>query len=292
MTMAVVVATCRPERMEAWLRAWGDLLVRHDARLLVVYDGDEPLLTYSPRAYSQVDVYGEKAPLFSTRHTVAVANMAYAWIAQHAPDVEMIVKLDDDVTPVGDTLADHRDALSQEVRAYWLSTTAPDWPPRGLPCALMPVWASHGVWEGVPDLAADEQLRWEAAGRPPVGFYRGPIPHGVLAPLSGMNFAFRREALPWMYYGPTVDLPGAERWDDIWCGMHLLRESWRQGKTVVTGYATVEHNRASDPVQNWEREKLGMELHEGYWRGEDEHPWFREYDEKREEWTRWIGSVL
>ena len=104
---------------------------------------------------------------------------------------------------------------------------------------------SDGLWDNVPDFDAPTQLVLGTEG----GWadsYRGPIPRGIYAPICGMNLAWNIEALPYMYWCPCKELPGAERFDDIWMGINLTREFDELGWAIYSGGATCRHERASD----------------------------------------------
>jgi reversibly glycosylated polypeptide/UDP-arabinopyranose mutase len=157
---------------------------------------------------------------------------------------------------------------------------------RGFPYAVReeaPVWVSHGVWRNIPDLDAPTQL--VLGSRPYVDYYRGVVPKGVLFPVCGMNLAFRREALPLAYWCPCKRLPGAERFDDIWMGIHMKRGLDAAGAALVTGFAECIHTRLSDTFANLRQEAVGIGLNERYWQGEDGDPFFVEYDAMRRRWA-------
>jgi len=184
----------------------------------------------------------------------------------------------------------------------WFSSTAWGSPyMRGFPYGIRseaPVWVSHGVWQNIPDLDAPSQL--VLGESPEVRFYRGPVPKGVMFPLCGMNLAFRRAALPFMYWAPVVNLPGAQRFDDIWMGLHAKEALDRAGAALVTGLSSCIHTRLSNVFKNLEQEALGIGINETYWRGTDRANWrgikrqcesfFADYERMRTEWCRLMGE--
>lgn len=145
---------------------------------------------------------------------------------------------------------------------------------------------SHGVWENIPDLDAPTQL--VVGDRPEVEFYRGPVPKGVYFPVCGMNIAFRREALPLALWCPAKWLKAAERFDDIWMGVYLLRDLWSRGWALATGYASCIHTRLSNTYKNLEQEAVGIGVNELLWKGEALTPpaseFFLRYESCRKQW--------
>jgi hypothetical protein len=67
-----------------------------------------------------------------------------------------------------------------------------------------------------------------------------------------MNVGFRREALPAVYFQHQF-----LRHDDIFAGFVAQRVLENHGYGFVSGGAVVQHNRASNPEVNWEKEKPG-----------------------------------
>ena len=85
-------------------------------------------------------------------------------------------------------------------------------------------------------------------------------------PFCGMNFAFRRAALPAVYF-PRMGEGSRYAWfDDIWCGLLLQRIFAHSGDLITIGEPWVRHTQASDAVENLVKEAPGIAAHEQYWR--------------------------
>lgn len=302
MTIACVVPTIRPAQFEAFREAWLPLFAQHQVELITVWDGDEPLVDHllerggvrhqATAAY----VLGPDADLIFNRSDV-VRNLGFAYIAAHMPEVTHILTLDDDCYPRGDTIADHLAELDSRVPISWMSSS-PDAYTRGFPYGVRdeaPVMVSHGVWYGNADWDARTQLANSNA--PLDSFYRGPIPKGALFPFCGMNVMFKREALPLMYFAPMglkVQWDGQiwDRFGDIWLGITLKRALDRRNWAMVSGYAAVEHTRASDVHVNLKKEATGLEWNEQWWQaGNGVHPYFARYAELRGRWADVIAQL-
>jgi reversibly glycosylated polypeptide/UDP-arabinopyranose mutase len=289
--LAIVVPTCRAESYAEFIRSWTDLIVKHNALLITVWDGDNPILStglpnLDSKDFSLKEIMGDNEDLIYN-HNDGVRNLGFAYIAKFRPDVDTIITLDDDTKPFGDTIQDHLNALNKRVSVSWMSTASEYM--RGFPYHVRDeaeVVLSHGVWEGIYDWDAQTQKSY-GQYQPEVVFNRGPVPKGILYPMCGMNIAFKRKLLPYMYYAPMGPQVGIDRFADIWLGINSKRVIDEKGWAVVTGYSMVKHERASNVEVNLIKERVGLELNEDYWSGNELDPYFKLYDEKRERWVVW-----
>jgi len=222
-------------------------------------------------------------------------NFGLAFVCQKLPSAEYIVVLDDDTRPYQDTIGDHLKALNQRVPISWFANANPYM--RGFPYEIRdeaPVMFSHGIWYGVPDLDAPAQLILGPS--PEVDFYCGPLPKGVYSALCGMNIAFKRELLPFVYFAPGEDCHGCGRFDDIWMGVHLVDICAERNWGIVTGHAAVKHERQSNAINNLGDEWLGIRENERYWAVKDQpnyaemFPFAKEYRDKRLRWKEWVNE--
>jgi hypothetical protein len=278
--IAVVCGTIRPEMMDNFKREWRDLFFSHDVEFILVVDGNDQHIEHNGK---RINIKSDLVSKFSA----GCKQLGFLYILQNLPDVEYIICLDDDVTPIGDPIQDHIDQLNRCVPISWLST-ASDYM-RGFPYGVRteaPVMLSHGVWEGVYDWDAPSQL---LKGDKRVAFYKGVIPKGIYFPCCGMNLAFRRAALPYIYFAPVGNFKGAERFDDIFMGITMVEEFAKKNWGIVSGYAKVFHQRASNPFNSLEKEAVGIKHNEGFWKDTQNykgHPWFAEYRSKFNQWKK------
>jgi len=273
--IAIVVPTIRLGMMPHFFNEWGELFTKHKVDLIIIDDtGKKP----------QVILNGEKKDLQSnlvSNKCAGVRQLGFLYIAQNLPNIEYIITLDDDETPVGDPIQDHIDQLNRRVPISWIST-ASDYM-RGFPYGVReeaPVMLSHGVWQGNYDWDAPSQLLKKDTK---VDFYKGVIPKGIFAPICGMNLAFRREALPYIYFAPVGKYKGAERFDDIWMGLEVVKDFAKLNWAIVTGYAQVMHQRESNVFTSLEKEAVGIKMNEVYWKGEYDK-WYKDFINKRKQW--------
>jgi reversibly glycosylated polypeptide/UDP-arabinopyranose mutase len=285
--IGVVIPTIREEQYKTFLEAWKLLFKIHEVCLVTVHDGDNPILTHAGQNYSVKEIMGEDADLIYNKND-GVRNLGFAFISKHLPNIDTIITLDDDTLPLHDTIQDHLDTLNKKVPISWFSTASEYM--RGFPYGVREeaeVVLSHGLWQGVKDWDAPTQL---TLGNRDVTFYQGPIPKGIYYPMCGMNIAFKRKMLPYMYYAPMGYKVGMDRFADIWLGIESKRIIDKNGWAVYSGGAFVEHNRASNVWANLKKEVQGLALNETFWQGDESDPYFKEYKEKRERWEKFINE--
>jgi len=279
--IAVVVPTIRIDSLFIdFKNAWQPLFDKHNVELIVIDDtGDRPQVIHN----------GEKKDLqheLISNKCAGVRQLGFLYIAKCLPDVEYIITLDDDETPIGDPIQDHIDQLNRRVPISWISTGVDEYF-RGFPYGVRtesPVMISHGVWDGSYDWDAPSQL---LKGDTKVDFYKGVIPKGIYTPLCGMNFAFRREALPYIYFAPVGHFKGAERWDDIYMGILTIKKFAELNWAITTGYAKVLHTRASNPFTSLAKECVGILHGEEFYKDPENYkgdPWFDEFRDKANKW--------
>lgn len=299
MEIAVVVPTNRQELYEnTFIPAWEELFTLHNVWLVTVFDNLDPSQVkivacrgkYNVPLYEMTaaDILQENLDLLSNRNA-GIKNLGFAFIAKMLPSVERIIALDDDVTPVGDTILDHLDVLEAKAPISWMPVG--DVYTRGFPYGVRDeaeIVLSHGVWGNVPDLDAPTQL---TRGVEPMNFHKIIIPKGIFYPMCEMNIAFKRKMLPYMYLAPVYPDQGIDRCDDIFCGIESKKIIDDRGWAVASGFSTVFHTRASNVFTNLIKEAKFIQLNENFWKGEEDHPYFSAYKEKRDRWAQFIRGV-
>ena len=291
MNLAIVVPTIRSESYAKFEEAWQPIFNKHKATVYKVIDGDTPklevLTQFTKETLSVENVMGSYAHLIYNRND-GVRNLGFA--AAYKDGADVIITLDDDTLPIGDPIADHLAALDARYPISWINTTDEVYM-RGFPygirdeaeCVL-----SHGTWQGVADFDASTQL---VLGTPKLTNRRMPIPKGVLYPMCIMNVAFKRCLVPYFYQAPAYG--EYQRFSDIWCGIESKLAIDEKGWCAVTGYAEVQHNRASNAFTNLKKEATGVGANEGFWKGDfsGHEEYFLQYQRNREEWYDFIKGM-
>lgn len=273
----IVVPTIRESCYQKFYKFWKNF----GFEIIKVVDGPDP--TANGKSVKQI--MGKDADLIYNLND-GVRNLGFAYVARYHPECEVIVTLDDDTKPIGNTLADHLRALDMRVCTSWMKTTSSY--TRGFPYGIREeaeVVLSHGLWEGVKDWDAPSQL---AIGNPDVDYVKSVIPKGIYYPMCGMNIAFKRKLLPYMYFAPMGPRVGIDRFADIWCGIESKKVIDANGWAVVSGFAKVKHERASNVFSNLVKEAKALGMNEKY--GEDDY--FKLYSKQRQRWMNFICKYL
>lgn len=272
---ALVVPSNRPDQVAAFIEAWrlfGDwdrLYLMEDAEypssLMRAALAESPVPVVHLTHYDAEASLGDKAWLISKKDSACRSfGMYKAW----KDGADYILTLDDDVRPIyRSILGRHIDAMNvtkfkSSVQGLW---------PRGMPSfskthgpARCDVKASMGLWQGVPDLYAEDMLNgYTTEYKPPLG--SRIVPDGEFIPICGMNFCVHRDAMPLCWFPLMGEGQPYSRFDDIWMGLILKRGFDLLGWKLSVGEPHVRHIRASDPVKCAERERPGRAVNDDLW---------------------------
>jgi len=281
MKIAVTVPTIRPEQLKIFLKAWKEQFEKHDVDLYIVHDGETPYVENKAIKYSVEDVMGKYSNLIYNKND-GVRNLGFALAYKNKAD--FILSLDDDVLPEGDTIGDHLAVLNTRKPISYMNTVE-DIYMRGFP-----YWArqeaevvfSHGLWNGVYDFDASTQL---VLGTPTPRHIKQPIPKGIKIPVCVMNVMFKAKVLPYYYQAPMYG--DINRFADIWSGFKVKEAIDDNKWSMVSGYATINHNRASNPFVNLIKEAKGVSMNEDYDNGE----YFKMYSNNIKQWQKFLKCI-
>lgn len=298
----VVVPTIRETSIRRFLEEWRDEFRKNGVHVIVVEDNPHPSFGIRKEDYDfdvehytweDIDKDLGKSSWIIPRRTSAIKSYGFWKAYQEGADA--VVSLDDDCYPpsrygkrIGsqfsyDLVEEHTKNLfsrSMEEPA-WVASIAKV-RPRGLPYEhtkriISPdsVVLSHGLWANIPDFDARTQIALgEDVPHVREYFVDQVIPMNTFFPMCGMNFAWKRELGPAMYFmlmGKDKNEKhwGYDRFDDIWAGIFLKKIIDVLGYRSVSGHPVVWHDRASDPRVNLEKERTGMKVNEDLWSAVD-----------------------
>lgn len=281
MKIATVVPTIRPEQLKLFLKAWKEQFEKYDVDLYVVHDGETPYVENKGIKYSVEDVMGKYSNLIYNKND-GVRNLGFALAYKNKAD--FILSLDDDVVPEGDTIGDHLAVLNTRKPISYMNTVE-DIYMRGFP-----YWAreeaevvfSHGLWNNVYDFDASTQL---VLGTPTPRHIKQPIPKGIKIPVCVMNVMFKAKVLPYYYQAPMYG--DINRFADIFSGFKVKEAIDNNKWSMVSGYATINHNRASNPFVNLIKEAKGISMNEEYDKGE----YFKMYSNNIKQWQKFLRCI-
>ena len=105
--------------------------------------------------------------------------------------------------------------------------------PYGVRTQLEATVLHHGMWSNIPDFDAQTQQRLPDY-RSPCSTRVDRVPYASFFPMSSMNLAFNRAAIPLLYFGlmgqSRSGRPwGYDRFDDIWAGLIVKKICDHQG---------------------------------------------------------------
>jgi len=265
----VVVPTNREQSINEFLKAWKDIFNQYQFDVMVIEDNKQPTLRINePYNYhfTWKDIDGElnNCKWIIPRQTDCVRSFGY--YMGYKIGYDYIITLDDDCFPA-DKILEHITALNNPVNFdLWYPTISPK--PRGFPYYKTErnyeTLINHGLWYGVPDYDAPTQL-YQAIKVDEINYYEGSIPKGKYFPMCGMNLAFKREAVPMMYFLLMGKNYTYDRFGDIWCGLFAKKICDHLGYAIKSGKPFVYHERASNVYANLSKEMPGYEINESLW---------------------------
>jgi len=273
MRACIVVPTIREQCAKDFLAAWEPEF--RDHRVIVVEDNPEKSFALpdwvTHVSWKEIDADLKDDAWIIPRRSAGIRNYGNL-VASRIPGLDMIVNLDDDCLPdVPEFLVKHYLALEVTGDVLPMFDTMeslgyPDVLPRGYPKKFPTArtMLNHGLWNGVPDIDGETQLR---TGLRDIRFdpQTRQVPPGTLFPMSAMNIAFRPELLPAMYNLPMGQGQPFHRFDDIWCGLIMKKACDAMGWAVRSGSPCIHHVRASDAKRNAELEAPGIVENERVW---------------------------
>lgn len=210
------------------------------------------------------------------RRVSAIRN--YGFLQAYRMGAEIIITLDDDCYPVKNhgLVEGHVRNLSLKTPKNWVNTypDAHHMFTRGIPYLIreeQQVMLSHGLWTSVLDHDGPTHLQNLSFKALFAEHFVQIIPTGAYFPMCSMNFAFRREITPLMYFPLMGEDQNGSKWgydrfDDIWCGIFAKKIMDHLGFGVINGSPFIEHRKASDPFKNLQKEALGIEMNEEIWK--------------------------
>lgn len=265
-----------------FLNEWGEEF--KDCHLIVVEDRDKKSIKVGKTFLKNIshfcwkdikDDFGKGEWMFSRKNA---GIRSYGFWKAYGMGADVVLTLDDDCFPVEEEyVKKHLDNLFFKGAKDWTATYPdPKWMyTRGIPYKVrdkIPVMLSHGLWSGAIDLDAKTEVKLpkllDEKAYPPI---RQIIPKDYFYPMCSMNLAFRRDAVPLMFFpmmgfDPDGRKWGYDRYDDIWAGLFSKKIMDHLGWAVANGSPFVEHRKASDPGSNLKKERKGMKINELLWK--------------------------
>lgn len=270
---ALVIPTIRENSLKEFLDKWRRSDTHWDVIIVVE---DNPQKTFVLDEFDEVDYHyswedikedlGEKSWIISKRDS---AIRCYGFLKAYQLGAEYIFSLDDDCHPLKtqgyNLVKDHIENL-ENVQKWAFSV--PNMRTRGIPYDelgdMSSVMFSMGLWQGIPDLDSIQSFTTNIKDFKPPSFTK-LMPTGQYFPFCGMNFCFKKEAIPLCYFPLMGENQPYSRFDDIWFGIIAKKICDHIGWQISVGNPHILHNKKSDKFLNLEREATGIRANEHFW---------------------------
>lgn len=273
---ALVVPSIRKESFDRFVSEWSKTGLFDRVDLILVEDN--PTKTFSSNyaykhfCWEDIESFLGVNSSIIPRRSDTVRSFGYWWV-YNSQNYEYLMTLDDDCYPAeGYENIDliHKSFLT---RTKWFNTLN-NVRPRGVPYKNLGerhVYVNHGIWQGVLDYDAPQQL---VNPVPEVYSHDNRIvPNGAYFPFCGMNVMWRRDAILLSYHllmGNTfidgkLNKLFVDRFGDIWCGIIQKKICDYSNMAISTGTPYIHHDRASNPFTNLRKEANGIEINEWFW---------------------------
>jgi len=300
MKLALVIPTIRENSIKRFINEWEEQLLKYKVDVFIIEDNPEPTfnLKINPNLkffhYSWQDFkkeLGNNSWIIPRRDS---SIKSFGFYMAYKMGYDVIVVLDDDCYPINNYLNfsdyDYFSIVKQRLNAKEINLEEEVWEPtvlnmvtRGFPYKnlkrekhysnINPI-LNHGLWANIPDLDAPHQLL-NAIIKFDDYFIDKLIPKGKYFAMCGMNLAFRKEAVPALYFllmgeDESGNKYKYARFDDIWAGIFFKKIADYLGFDILSGHPVIWHERASDPLKNLQKEASGIEMNEKLWKIVDE----------------------
>lgn len=284
---ALVVPSIRKDSFERFVKEWSATGLFDRVDLILMEDNPEKTFVCDVEGATHLcweDIDENEWSWIIPRRSDTVRSYAY-WYAWKS-GYEYLMTLDDDCYPSEgyEQLDEFHKAML--TRTQWFNTLN-NVRPRGVPyfnLGMRKIYVNHGIWKGVLDYDAPQQLV-----NPVAEVYTHDnriVPSGSYHPFCGMNVMWRREAMVLSYhllmgraydkniemgkYEGDLDRLPFDRFGDIWCGIIQKKVCDHLRWPVSTGVPYIHHDRASNPFANLRKEANGIEVNEWFWQRIDE----------------------
>jgi reversibly glycosylated polypeptide / UDP-arabinopyranose mutase len=268
----IVIPTIRERSIKKFLHEWDF----GDCRVVVVEDNPERSFDLPGGvvhvSHAEIDRDLGKSSWIIPRKTDCVRSYGYYYAWREGADT--VITLDDDCYPNTynsteriEFIDKHKRSLTRTAESIAWCSTIGGVRARGVPYEntgrIQEVLINHGLWHNVPDMDAMTQISNPVYQ---IELKNQVIPRGMYYPMCGMNLAFKREAIPMMYFFLMGERWGRDRFGDIWCGIISKKICDHLGYSVTSGEPHVYHSRASNMWVNLRKEVTGYEDNEMLWR--------------------------
>ena len=205
------------------------------------------------------------------QHSSACKN--FGTLLAYKEGYDTIIVIDSDCIIPPNFVRDHQQALDLK-RDQWANPLeGMSWHSRGYPMHLRQVenWANMGLWTNELDLYGSDRVA-ALPNLPPSEPKRNSRRVAPFFPLSGMNVAFKRGAIPYMLFLPNFHTDTGEKFirhDDIWGGYIFQKAAQAHHKVLTFGGPNVFHDTIVNPYEDAAEEVPMLKYEKEYYRAID-----------------------
>jgi hypothetical protein len=301
MKIALVIPTIRENSIKRFLQEWDEEIKKHRLTCFIVEDNPTVTFDLGEKDFNLFHYSWEdfKKDLGKDEWIIPRRNSSirsFGFLKAYKMGFDIIVTLDDDCYPINKYLSfydyDYFDLIIKRLNSVTLELEEEKWEPtvlkirsRGYPYKNesiknkkifngLNVILNHGLWANIPDLDSINQiLNFNMTIEE--YFIDKLIPQGKYFTMCGMNLAFKKEAVPALYFllmgeDERGNKYPYDRFDDIWAGIFFKKICDHLGYHIVSGHPIIWHDRASNYFKNLQKEATGIEMNEKLWKIVDE----------------------
>ena len=276
-----IICAVHIQPSEEWVTALHQQYLFKKADIIIVDDSDGKVKL--PKGWKVYNYKRQRAELGDTlykqfeqfHHSSACKNFG-TWLA-YKKGYENIIVIDSDcIVPAG-FVKHHLESLDINGRGWENPLSGTGYYSRGFPYSKrnQKKWAHMGLWVNELDLYGTDRVGKENLPTAPrecnydddesritgynaCGFF----------PLSGMNVAFRREAIPYMLFLPNFTYSNFNftRHDDIWGGYIFEKISHAKNKALSYGMPYVYHDTVVIPEEDADEEVAMIKFEDAFYK--------------------------
>lgn len=206
-----------------------------------IYDYDRQKQVMGPELYEKFEMF----------HKSSSCKQFGLWVA-HERGFDPIIVIDSDCIIPPDFIAKHIEALLTPGDGWDNPLRGTGFYSRGFPMyeRKKPIWAHMGLWENELDLYGTDRVGMTDI--PKIPPQTDKHSSGAMFPLSGMNIAFRNDAVPYMLFLPNFQFLDYKfsRHDDIWGGYIFQKVARALGFELSYGNPIVFHDTVVIPEED------------------------------------------
>jgi hypothetical protein len=239
-------------------KKWIDALPNCD--IIIVDDSDGKVEINKPNVRmfdykKQKELLGDLYEGFEKFHKSSSCKNFGNWVAYNE-GYDIVIGIDSDCVCPIDIIEKHLKALDMEGYGWANPLYKIHWYPRGFPYSKrgLEVVANMGLWEDTLDInGKDVMIANEKLEKVP---YSSNITGNSIVtgkiPFSGMNWACKREYLPYLMFLPNFDHKGLKfrRHDDIFGGYIFQKFLEKMGKCMSYGEPIIKHETELYPIED------------------------------------------